>query len=91
MEIEMTEQNLKPFVGMLASYQIGSDIYGGEITEVSKTGHQITWQRVDANGNAQLGFSSRASRRRNGEYRPVGCNYGRIILGEARTDLDRGF
>jgi hypothetical protein len=80
----------KPYVGMLATYVIGSDQYAGILIEVSKTGHQVTWQRVDGAGLVRSHIH-RCSRRSNGEYIQVGSKYGHLELGVAKTVLDEGF
>jgi hypothetical protein len=82
----------KPYVGMLATYVIGPDQYAGVLSWVSKTGHQVTWQRYETTQqNHHLGFVKVCSRRRNGEYVRVGSKYGHLKLGVAKTILDEGF
>jgi hypothetical protein len=75
----------KPYVGMSASYVSGSDQYAGTLVAVSKTGHQVTWQRA---GESWVRV---CSRRRNGEYIQVGGKYGHLKLGVAKNVLDEGF
>ncbi len=82
---------IKPYVGMPATHHIGSDSYGGEIIAVSTTGHRVTWQRIDASGNANRGFVREYSRRRDGSYVAIGSKHGTLELGIARTVLDEGF
>jgi hypothetical protein len=83
----------KPYVGMHATYRIGSDQYAGIITEVSKTGHQVTWSRTEDLQKTRPAYewSKRCSRRRNGEYLVVGSKHGSLKLGVASTFLDEGF
>jgi hypothetical protein len=82
----------KPYVGMPATYVIGSDQYAGVLSWVSKSGHQVTWQRYETTQqNHHLGFVKVCSRRRNGEYVQVGSKYGHLKLGVAKTVLDEGF
>jgi hypothetical protein len=74
------------YVGMPATYVIGSDQYAGKIIEASTTRHRITWQRE---GN--VGITKELTRRRNGTYYAIGSKYGYVKLGVAKTILDEGF
>lgn len=83
----MNEQTqAKPYVGMSATYGIGSDYYGGSIIAVSKTGHRCTWQR-----DGQPGFTKECTKRSCGTYIVIGSKYGYLKLGVSKTDLDQGF
>src|SRR5271157_2980328 len=88
--IPSVEQPAAPYVGMPATYVIGSDQYAGEIVEVSRTGHQVTWVRVFESGKESK-WGHRLSRRRDGRYICVGSQHGHLKLGVAKTDLDAGF
>lgn len=81
----------KPYVGMPATYRIGSDKYAGRITEVSGAGHKVTWTRTNDAGELVPNFRNVMTRRRNGAYLAIGSNYGDLVLGVATTDIDQGF
>jgi hypothetical protein len=81
---------VRPYVGMLASYVIGSDQYAGRLIYVSKTGHAVTWARGEESDKAHV-FIHHMTRRRNGEYKAIGSKYGYLKLGVAKTNLDPGF
>lgn len=76
----------KPYVGMPATYRIGSDQYGGSIIAVSRTAHRVTWQRT---GN--VGMTKECTRRESGQYLAIGSKHGSLKLGIASTILDEGF
>ena len=81
-----------PYVGMPASYRIGSDQYGGRLIAISPTAHRVTWQRMhDNNGTAVAGMVREFTRRRSGEYYAIGSKHGHLKLGVAKTALDEGF
>jgi hypothetical protein len=74
-----------PYVGMPATYVIGSDQYGGKLIAASRTGHRVTWQSESGRLTHEM------TRRRNGEYLALGGKYGHLKLGVSNTILDQGF
>jgi hypothetical protein len=86
----MSEEAESVYVGMPATYRIGSDQYGGKIVATSSTRHRVTWQRV-REGELVSGMVKEFTRRRNGEYLAIGSKYGSLKLGVAQTSLDEGF
>ena len=86
----MSEET-RPYVGMPATYRIGSDAYGGAIVAVSGTRHRVTWSRVNDDGTIIKGMVKEFTRRQNGEYMAIGSKYGHLKLGVAKTELDPGF
>lgn len=72
-------EKVAPFVGMPATFHIGSDRYATKVTAVSPSGHKI-----DAEGRV-------FTRRSNGRYILRGGNYGSLTLGVAETRLDPSF
>jgi hypothetical protein len=78
-----------PYVGMPATYVIGSDQYAGKLVAVSPTRHRVTWQRVREDGF--LLIAHECTRRRNGTYYVLGSKHGHLKLGVAKTVLDEGF
>lgn len=82
-----------PYVGMPASYCIGSDQYGGRVIATSPTLHRVTWQRM-AGVNSDVpvpGMVKEFTRRINSTYYAIGSKHGHLKLGVAKTDLDEGF
>lgn len=82
-----------PYKGMLATYVIGSDQYGGRLIAVSPTRHRVTWQRMTAHNRdvPVPGTVHECTRRRNGTYYVLGSKCGHLKLGVAKTALDEGF
>lgn len=74
-----------PYVGMPASFRIGSDQYGGKIIAHSPTRHRVTFQ------NESGRITHEFTKRRNGTYYAIGSKHGYLKLGVAKTDLDEGF
>lgn len=74
---------MRPTVGMPCTYGIGSDCYAGEIIEVSASGKILV-------ANCE-GLTIKATLRRDGAYRPVGANYSRVYLGNAKSYRDPSF
>ena len=81
----------KARVGQDATYRIGSDKYAGRIIAMSKTGHRVTWQRVNEDTGPQASFTREFTRRRDGTYMAIGSKHGDLVLGFALTALDMGF
>jgi len=95
--------NQKPEVGMGCTYGIGSDAYPATIIEVSPSGHQIKLQhdkfeRTDKNavsGTQVYDYAPNPqaevrvfTRRKGGEYREKGKNYGYLIVGKRKAHID---
>lgn len=78
------EKEPLPTVGMPATWQVGSDSYGGELTYVSPTGHFVMFTHT---GYPQ---AKRFNRCADGVYRGRG-GVGRLRLGMAETHLDPSF
>src|SRR5271166_6160432 len=77
-------EDRKPYVGMPATYRIGSDAYAGKITEVLRNGKTVVWTRTnDATGELVPGFTNRCTLRRFGRYIATGGNHGDLKLGVA--------
>ena len=85
--------NSKPEVGTPATYQSGENSFGGVISEVSKSGHRVTWTRVRSGiPDGPYGFIHVFTRRRNGQYVVVGRSTAFYLdIGVARTSIDGGF
>jgi hypothetical protein len=81
-----------PYVGMPATYRIGSDAYAGKLIAVSPTKHRVTWVRYEeSSGLVNTGMTKEFTRRSDGRYLAIGSKYGSLKLGVAKTDLDEGF
>lgn len=81
-----------PYVGMPASYQIGSDQYAGKLIAVSSTRHRVTWVRhEESTSMTNTGMTTEFTRRSDGRYLAIGSRYGSLKLGVAKTSLDEGF
>jgi hypothetical protein len=91
-----------PFVGDLATMQLGSDFIPMTVIAMSPSGHKVTLQRriqkrTDGNGMSDLqswitiedptGRTEVATRRRDGEYRVKGKKYS-VSFGRARCYHD---
>lgn len=74
----------QPRVGLPATEHVGSDRYGGEVSDVSRTGHYVIFRSAS-------GRESKYTRRQDGRYRPVGGRWGLLTFGVANTYLDPHF
>ena len=81
--------------GTGATYRIGSDYYPMTVVWVSPTGHVVHARPCETrHGRFFLETTEKPevfTRRGDGAYRPKGCKYGRLNIGERRLDLDPGF
>lgn len=103
--MENASQSLQPEVGMGATLVSWSDRHAGTIASVSRTGHQILWQRdrairMDERGmtdaqeyryerDANAAFET-FTRRRDGTYRVKGGT-SRLLLGVRDEHYDYSF
>jgi hypothetical protein len=76
-----------PSIGLPATLCVGSDCYPGSVVAVSAGKSVITFKHDRRSGDLV-----RATLRKDGTYRPVGCKYSATIrLGEAEYYMDPHF
>ncbi len=80
-----------PYVGMPASYRLGSDIYAGQIIEIVLNKHgfacKIVWKSNNSWKESEI-----FTLRKDGRFLIKGCNFGVLQIGDnAETKLSRGF
>jgi hypothetical protein len=79
------EANNKPQVDDPCTRNVGSDRYASKILSVSPTGHKVTVEAYNNDGQEVYTL------RRNGIYRPQGSRHGSLTLGEAVDYRDPSF